>query len=561
MTPTARRWLALFGAGTLALMLTIATSFTRHALARASERQAQQGAEATFTGKWVAQTTFGGTTRETTYFLTQRGNSLTGAMLNGYRMQDITDGTVNGKQATWAIVIGTGDQQRRVEYTATLDGDELTVTMTGAGGFGRRGGAGAGPGGAVAAGGSSRGAAPAAGRGRGGPTIAKRMSNDGTPVGPFDNLPKEVLPAIHNVSDGGLAKTPPMGWNSWYHFRAAIDDAAVRGIADAVVSSGMKDAGYTYINIDDTWEGSRDANGNTQSNSRFPDMKALADYIHSKGLLFGLYSSPGPRTCGGYEGSYGHEAQDAKTWASWGVDFLKYDWCSASVMFKPEDEHAVYQEMGDALRATGRPIVFSLCQYGQVNVQTWGAQVGGNMWRTTGDNGDSWQAMSHAGFDEQVGLEKFSGPGHWNDPDMLQVGNGGMTDTEYQTQMSLWSMLAAPLLAGNDPRDMTQATRDILTNRDVIAIDQDKAGHQGYRVAKSGDNEVWVRPLAKGDLAIALFNRGGSAARITATWSDLKLSGKYRVRDLWQHKDLGRVKDSFSAEVPSHGVVLIRVSR
>jgi alpha-galactosidase len=559
MRPTARRCLVLAGAGTLALMLTVPSSFTASGLAAASDHQAESRAAATFTGKWVAQTTFGGTTRETTYFLVQRENTLTGAILNGYRMQDIADGIVNGNQATWATVIGTGDQQRRVEYSATLDGDQLTVTMTGGGGFGGRAGAGTGAGAAIA-GGPPAGAAPAAGRGRGGPMVAKRMSNDGTPVGPFDNLPKEVLPAIHNVSDGGLARTPPMGWNSWYHFRAAIDDAAVRAIADAVVSSGMKDAGYTYINIDDTWEGSRDANGNLGSNSRFPDMKALADYIHSKGLLFGLYSSPGPRTCGGYEGSYGHEAQDAKTWASWGVDFLKYDWCSASAMFKPEEEHAVYQEMGDALRATGRPIAFSLCQYGQVDVQTWGPKVGGNMWRTTGDNGDNWQVMSRAGFDEQVGLEKFSGPGHWNDPDMLQVGNGGMTDVEYQTQMSLWSMLAAPLLAGNDPRDMTQASHDTLTNREVIAIDQDKAGRQGYRVAKNGDNEVWVRPLANGDLAVSLFNRGGSAATITAAWSDLKLSGEHKVRDLWQHKDLGPMKGSFSAEVPSHGVVLIRVS-
>jgi len=351
-----------------------------------------------------------------------------------------------------------------------------------------------------------------------------------------------------------------MGWNSWNHFHATIDDAAVRGIADALVSSGMKDAGYVYVNIDDTWEGSRDANGNIQSNNKFPDMKALSDYVHSKGLKLGIYSSPGPKTCAGYEGSYLHEAQDAKTWASWGVDYVKYDWCSASAMFKPEDEHAVYQIMGDALRATGRPIVFSLCQYGQQSVQTWGAQVGGNLWRTTGDISDNWQSMTHIGFDLQAGLGEYAGPGHWNDPDMLEIGNGGMTDIEYQTHMGLWSLLASPLLAGNDPRTMSAATHDTLTNSEVIAIDQDKAGHQGYRVTKDGDKEVWARPLANGDLAVGLFNRGESAATIKATWADLKLSGKHKVRDLWQHKDLGLAADSFSTEVPSHGAVLVRIA-
>jgi alpha-galactosidase len=239
---------------------------------------------------------------------------------------------------------------------------------------------------------------------------------------------------------------------------------------------------------------------------------------------------------------------------------VKYDWCSASVMFKPEDEHAVYQIMGDALRATGHPIVFSLCQYGQQSVQTWGAQVGGNLWRTTGDISDNWQSMTHIGFDLQAGLGDYAGPGHWNDPDMLEIGNGGMTDIEYQTHMSLWSLLAAPLLAGNDLRTMSAATHDILTNSEVIAIDQDKAGHQGYRVTKDGDKEVWARPLANRDLAVGLFNRGESAATIKAAWTDLKLSGKHEVRDLWRHKDLGPEEDSFSTEVPSHGAVLVRIA-
>ena len=514
-------------------LLILAMVYPGRPLSAARSRQVAQAAT-TFTGRWVVRaTTPQGDTRETTYFLTQTGDSLSGAILNGYRMQDISDGKVSGDEAAWAVVTQVGDQQRRAEYRGKLSGDQLTITTSSV--LGGRGG---------------------------GPQefTAKRISSNGTPVSPFANLPKETLPALHVVSDGDLAKTPPMGWNSWNHFHATIDDAAVRGVADALVSSGMKDAGYVYVNIDDTWEGTRDANGNIQSNSKFPDMKALADYVHSKGLKLGIYSSPGPKTCAGYEGSYLHEAQDAKTWASWGIDYVKYDWCSASVMFKSEDEHAVYQIMGDALRTTGRPIVFSLCQYGQQSVQTWGAQVGGNLWRTTGDISDNWQSMSRLGFDTQTALTDFAGPGHWNDPDMLEIGNGGMTDTEYQTHMSLWSMLAAPLLAGNDLRTMSPATHDTLTNSEVIAIDQDKGGHQGYRVTKDGDKEVWARPLANGDLVVGLFNRGGSAAPIAADWSDLKLSGKHKVRDLWQHKDLGSMTDSISADVPSHGVVLVRIA-
>jgi alpha-galactosidase len=533
-------WLLLSGLAALVLMPIAGQSRASHPPAAGSRAQATETA-ADFTGRWVVEINAPqGATRETTYFLKQTGDSLTGAILNGYRMQDITEGKVTNGEAMWVVMTQAGGQQRRSEYRGKLAGEKLTITVSTT----TSGGAPVAP---------ARGAAPQV-------FTATRTSTDGTPVGPFADLPKETPPAIHVVSDGGMAKTPPMGWNSWNHFHTTIDDAAVRGIADALVSSGMKDAGYVYVNIDDTWEGSRDANGNIQSNSKFPDMKALSDYVHSKGLKLGIYSSPGPKTCAGYEGSYLHEAQDAKTWASWGVDYVKYDWCSASLMFKPEDEHAVYQIMGDALRATGRPIVFSLCQYGQQSVQTWGTQVGGNLWRTTGDISDNWQSMTHIGFDLQTGLGDYAGPGHWNDPDMLEVGNGGMTDIEYQTHMSLWSLLAAPLLAGNDPRSMSAATHDTLTNSEVIAIDQDKAGRQGYRVTKDGDKEVWSRPLANGDLAVGLFNREDSAATINAAWADLKLSGKHKVRDLWQHKDLGPAADSFSTEVPSHGVVLVRIA-
>jgi alpha-galactosidase len=489
-------------------------------------------AQSSFTGRWLAEiTTPNGDKRESTFFLTQSGDRLTGEVLNGYRMQNISEGKVDGNRATWVVVTRSGQQERRAEYRAKLESDRLTVTVPG---FGR----------ATAA----------------RDVVAKRVSTDGTPVHPFASLPKVDLPALHPVPDNGLARTPPMGWNSWNHFNRRIDDKTVREIADAMVASGMKDAGYVYVNIDDTWQGERDAKGALQPNSKFPDMKALADYVHHKGLKLGIYSSPGPRTCANFEGSYNHETVDAKTWAAWGIDYLKYDWCSASEVFKATDMQALYQRMGDALQTSGRPIVYSLCQYGLEHVETWGPQVGGNLWRTTGDIRDDWRSMSEIGFDRQSGLEKYSAPGHWNDPDMLEIGNGGMSATEYRTHMSLWSILAAPLLAGNDLRTMSAETQEILCNREVIAIDQDKAGHPGRRVSKNGDAEIWAKALAGGDWAIGLFNRGESPARITAKWSDLKLSGKHKVRDLWAHEERG-VLDDFSAEVPAHGVVLARVAR
>ena len=354
------------------------------------------------------------------------------------------------------------------------------------------------------------------------------------------------------------AATPPMGWNSWNHFEEKIDDKTVREIADAMVSSGMRDAGYIYVNIDDTWEAGRDAQGNIQANKKFPDMKALADYVHSKGLKIGIYSSPGPKTCADYEGSYKHEEQDARTYAAWGIDYLKYDWCSADKVYPRSAMPKVYKQMSDALKATGRPIVFSLCQYGLDKVWEWGAASGGNLWRTTDDISDKWSSMESIGF-KQNGLEKYAGPGHWNDPDMLEVGNGGMSATEYRTHMSLWCLLAAPLLAGNDLRSMPAETLAILTNREVIAIHQDPLGKQGYRVAQQGANEVWAKPLAGGEWAVGLFNRGPEAAKVTVHWKDIGLSGKHHVRDLWAHQDRGNPKDEFWYEVPSHGVVLLRV--
>jgi alpha-galactosidase len=333
----------------------------------------------------------------------------------------------------------------------------------------------------------------------------------------------------------------------------------VRDAADAMVSSGMAAAGYVYVNIDDTWEAGRDAQGNIVPNLKFPDMKALADYVHSKGLKLGIYSSPGPVTCGGYPGSYLHEVQDARTYAAWGIDYLKYDWCSAGRIYHNADLRAIYQRMGDALRHCGRDIVFSLCEYGMGDVWSWAPKVGGNLWRTTGDISDNWKSMSEIGFN-QGRLAPYAGPGHWNDPDMLEVGNGGMTADEYRTHFSLWSMLAAPLMAGNDLRTMSQETRGILTNRDVISIDQDPLGKEAVRAFESGGLEVWTRPLAGGALAVGVFNRGAEARQASFAWSRVGLAAAPAgIRDLWSHAELSAAPDGFSGTVPGHGVVLLRV--
>jgi alpha-galactosidase len=369
----------------------------------------------------------------------------------------------------------------------------------------------------------------------------------------------EAVPAV--------AATPPMGWNSWNHFAARIDDATVRAQADAMVRSGMRDAGFRYINIDDTWEGERDAQGVIHPNAKFPDMKALADYVHSKGLKLGIYSSPGPKTCAGYAGSQGHEVQDARTYAAWGVDYLKYDLCSlgdpmraAGSMEKAQEiELAAYQTMHAALQATGRPIVYSLCQYGFSQVWRWGGSVGGNLWRTTGDIQDNFPRMVQIGFG-QAGLSKFARPGQWNDPDMLEVGNGGMTPIEYRTHMSLWALLAAPLLAGNDLTAMSPDTLAILTNREVIAIDQDPAGRQGDRVKAEGPLEVWARPLSGGRAAVGLFNLSDLPAYMEVDVADIGLTGAVEARDIWAARDLGPLR-RYRTLVAGHGVVLLMLTR
>jgi len=368
-----------------------------------------------------------------------------------------------------------------------------------------------------------------------------------------------------------VAPRPPMGWNSWNHFAGRVTDADIRSAADFLVNTGMRDAGYVYVNIDDTWQGKRDANGLLHSNERFPDMKALSDYIHAKGLKFGIYSSPGARTCAGYEGSLGHEADDARMYAAWGVDFLKYDLCSLREDMKkakadhPDDPDvtknlmiAAYRKMGDALRASGRTIVYSLCQYGVDQPWTWGPSVGASMWRTTGDISDSYARMSKIGF-SQAGLAGFAGAGHWNDPDMLEIGNGKMSEDEYRTHMSLWAILAAPLLAGNDLSKMGEADRRILTNKEAIAIDHDALGKQGDRLYQNGDLEVWTRPLSGGRVAVGLFNRGASSSDISIQLAQVGFPRGGKLRDVWKQKDLGSHSGTFTDTVPTHGVTLLIV--
>jgi alpha-galactosidase len=370
---------------------------------------------------------------------------------------------------------------------------------------------------------------------------------------------QSVSPSVDRSGDRGtLARTPPMGWNSWYGFGCKVTDSLIRAQADALVASGMKAAGYEYINIDDCWQGQRDSQGVIHGNGNFPDLKALGDYLHSKGLKFGVYSSPGPKTCAGYEGSFGHEQQDAETYAAWGVDFFKYDYCS----FKGDvpAQIAAYKKMHEALEKTGRPMVFSLCQYGMDRVWAWGPAVGGNMWRTTDDLDYRYDRISLVGFG-QNGLERFAGPGHWNDPDMLLVGLGKMSDDENRTQMSLWSLLAAPLLASLDVTQKNLQALATLTNPEVIAVDQDPAGVQGRRVAQEGPLEVWMKLLADGGRAVGLFNRGESAMPVTAFFRDLGVGERATVRDLWARKDLGVIKASYTTTVPKHGVVMIKVAR
>ncbi len=362
---------------------------------------------------------------------------------------------------------------------------------------------------------------------------------------------------LTHAENNGLALTPPMGWNNYNHFGCSVGASTIEQQADAMVSSGLKAAGYQYINIDDCWSTkSRDSNGNMVPDpSKYPNgISAVASYVHSKGLKLGLYTDAGTATCSGYPGMYGHEQQDANTFASWGVDYLKVDWCSSTGI----DAQTEYTKISNALKSSGRAIVFSLCDWGQSNVWTWGPSVG-NLWRTTGDISDNWTSML-SNFDSNAAHASYAGPGGWNDPDMLEVGNGGMSTTEDQSHFSLWAISAAPLILGNDMTNMSASAKAILTNSEVIAVDQDALGVQGTKVADNGNGlQVWSKKLQGGSVAVVLLNRSGSAANITANWSNIGVSGSASVRDLWAHTDLGSFSNSYTANVPSHGVVMLKI--
>jgi len=379
------------------------------------------------------------------------------------------------------------------------------------------------------------------------------------------------------VSDSAYlaqAQTPPMGWNSWNKFGCNVSEKLIMDMADKMVETGMKDAGYQYIVIDDCWQVERDSLGFIQPDpDRFPHgMKYLADYVHSKGLKFGLYSCAGSYTCQGRPGSRGHQFQDALMYAKWGVDYLKYDWCSD----EGQNAQAAYATMSDAIKEAGRPIVLSICEWGENEPWKWGKGIG-HLWRVTADIRDCYQCLFDWGgvgvlnvIDKMADLYPYAGPGHWNDAEMLEVGNGGMTKDEYITHFSMWCMLAAPLMAGNDLTKMDKDTHEILTNKEVIAIDQDSLGEQGRRFMDMGEKEIWAKPLANGELAVCFMNRTETPWNLDYNWHaqtiyfanevNMRLN-EYKVRDLWKHKDIGTTAKNTKATIPAHGVLMVRLSK
>ena len=374
-----------------------------------------------------------------------------------------------------------------------------------------------------------------------------------------------------------LADTPPMGWNSWNHFACDINENVIKEIADVLVSSGMKDAGYVYVNIDDCWQGERDSLGFIHPNSeRFPSgMKALADYVHAKGLKLGIYSCAGSKTCGGYPASREHEYQDACAFAQWGIDYLKYDWCNTEGL----NAVGAYKTMRDALFDAGRPMVFSLCEWGNNKPWEWGANVG-HLWRTTGDIYNCFDCVKDHGtwkswgvtyiIDMQDGLRKYAGPNHWNDPDMMEVGNG-MSINEDRAHFSMWCMLTAPLIAGNDLRKMTKDVTEILSNKEVIAIDQDKLGIQGFRYSSQDSVEIWFKPLENDDWAMCILNRNSRPRTFCFDWQKENVIDEvwnkstnfhavnYELKDLWKKQMIGNTNVNFEAEIPAHDVIMLRL--
>ncbi|MBX6365935.1 MAG: NPCBM/NEW2 domain-containing protein, partial [Gemmatimonadetes bacterium] len=403
------------------------------------------------------------------------------------------------------------------------------------------------------------------------------------------NARGEATKAFTFIAEGTISLTPALGWNSWNAYGRAVSDELARAAADAMVAKGLADHGFTYINLDDGWERApragdplnegptRAPDGTILTNHKFPDMKALGDYIHAKGLKFGIYTSPGPTTCQGLEGSWRHELQDFRTFAAWGVDYVKYDWCGySSVLADGETTRQLrvlqrpYRVGRSALDQVERDIVYSLCQYGWGDVWEWGADpsIRGNSWRTTGDITDTWENMDAIGF-QQVGHSRYAGPGHWNDPDMLVIGKLGwgprlrdsrLTPNEQYVHITLWTLLAAPLLLGNDIAQMDDFDLGLVTNDEVLAVHQDPLGRAADRVAKDGELEVWARPLADGSIAVGLFNRDEMDMTVRVTWADLGITGKQKVRDLWRQRDLGEYADGFSSMVPRHATVFIKVT-
>ncbi len=370
-----------------------------------------------------------------------------------------------------------------------------------------------------------------------------------------------------------LALTPPMGWNSWNVWAGRVDGGKVRDAADEMVAAGLARHGFQYVNIDDTWEAGRDAEGNIQTNDKFPDMPALSAYVHSKGLKLGIYSSPGPTTCANFTASYQHEAQDAATYAKWGVDYLKYDWCSYDQVVR--GDHSLptlekpYTLMGAALRSQPRDIVYSFCQYGMGDVWKWGAAAGGNCWRTTDDIDDNWGSL-HSIYESQAGHEIYAGPGHWNDPDMLMVGIVGkgnvhpthLTPNEQVLHISMWCLLSSPLLIGCDMTKLDPLTLALLTNDEALDINQDQTGKSAGLVSKDAeDGEIWARPLFDGTHAVGLVNGGDDPRTITVYWPELGLTGPQPVRDLWLHRNIGTLRSSYAVVVPAHGAVLLKIGK
>jgi alpha-galactosidase len=386
----------------------------------------------------------------------------------------------------------------------------------------------------------------------------------------------QTLPA---QTTQNLAPTPPMGFNTWNTFQTKISEDMLEVMVDSFVSSGMKDAGYQYFVLDDGWMAmERDKNGSLVADPvKFPHgMKAFADYVHSKGLKFGIYNCAGSKTCAGYPGTRGHEYEDARLYASWGVDFLKYDWCNTDSLNTPE----AYKTMSAALRATGRPIVFSICEWGDHAPWLWAGGVG-ELYRTTGDISANFNVRKAIGnwtpqsvtsiLDLQEAIRKYNGPNHWNDPDMLEVGNG-MSYNEDKSHFSLWCMLAAPLAAGNDLRRMSAQTREILTNKEMIAVDQDPRGIAAFKMNMPDSVELWVKPLKNNNVALCFFNRTSSTRKLDLPWKNLTLSDAFsgldihfateqlNIRDLWLHKELGTTVNNFTREIPAHSVVVLKLS-